>query len=355
MIALISSGSGPSPNIPVWYHCLYTKAEHSWNDVTFADLEEQNSAECDMKENGEIKLSGGKCQTRGGESEWEEGELNEDSRVGSGDSSNGCVKKKTVSNSCSETKTKKGGKRTKDSCGDVKQCSELKEDRHRGSKKQEGDRMASGDLTRELDLSDEDSPQSEAETLGTNEIKTGRAVPRELSKELEKEDKAIEGGTSPQGSGGVVDDTNGRGSKGGGEEDLVEVEDRDDYLMYLEEILKTVHEAFYDLYGELNGEVPDLKSVIPYVRRKVLAGTSLVFSGLVPTHIPLEKSRAYLVARSMGAQVTQDLTPETTHLVAVRPGTAKVNSARRMARSVTVVTPDWLWCCGERWEKVDER
>ncbi|PNF41409.1 hypothetical protein B7P43_G14422 [Cryptotermes secundus] len=322
-----------------------------------SDTKEQNSVKCEVKENGEVKESGGKCRTHGGESEREEGELSEDSRLGSGDSANGCVKKKSVSKPCPETNTKLGENRTKESFGDAEQGAELsKEDVSMDAEKQEGDRTASGDLTCDLDLSDEeDSPQSKAVALGDSETKPYRTAARELPKEVDKGEEAIESGRNPQGSGEVVGDTGGGESKGGGEDDLVEVEDRDDYLMYLEEILKTVHKAFYDLYDELNSEVPDLKSVIPYVRCKVLAGTSLVFSGLVPTHTPLEKSRAYLVARSMGAQVTQDLTPETTHLVAVRPGTAKVNSARRVARNVTIVTPDWLWCCGERWEKVDER
>jgi RNA polymerase II subunit A-like phosphatase len=336
-----------------WCHCLKSTTEYSWNSVTFADTEEQNSAKCEVKENGEVKShGGGKCRTHGGESEREEGELSEDSRLGSADGHNGCGKKKVVSNPCSETKTKSGEKRTKESCLDVKQGTELeKEVGCRDSKKQEGNKMASGNLTGDLDLSDdEDSPQSKTVTVGANETEMGRAVTTKLSKEVDMERKAVESGTNPKGSGEVMGDTS-----GGGEDELVEVEDRDDYLLYLEEILKTVHKAFYDLYGELNGEVPDLKSVIPYVRRKVLAGTNLVFSGIVPTNTPLEKSRAYLVARSMGAQVTQDLTSETTHLVAVRPGTAKVNSARRVARNVTIVTPDWLWCCGERWEKVDER
>lgn len=67
-------------------------------------------------------------------------------------------------------------------------------------------------------------------------------------------------------------------------------------------------------------QIPDLKVVIPEVKGKVLEGTSLVFSGLVPTHQRLETSRAYLVARSLGAEVTQDFTDNTTHLVAVRSG-----------------------------------
>lgn len=78
---------------------------------------------------------------------------------------------------------------------------------------------------------------------------------------------------------------------------------------------------FYDVYDKMGQkQIPDLKIVIPEVKSEVLTGTSLVFSGLVPTHQKLETSRAYLVARSLGAEVTQDFTDKTTHLVAVRAG-----------------------------------
>lgn len=132
----------------------------------------------------------------------------------------------------------------------------------------------------------------------------------------------------------------------------IEVADHDDYLLYLEEILKRIHKEFYHRMAE--GLKPDMKSIIPAVRKKVLENTNLVFSGLVPNNIPLEKSRAYQVAVSLGAKVTQDLNKNTTHLVAVRPGTAKVNSARRM-KNVFMVTADWLWVSAERWERVDEK
>ncbi|RVE44889.1 hypothetical protein evm_010436 [Chilo suppressalis] len=101
----------------------------------------------------------------------------------------------------------------------------------------------------------------------------------------------------------------------------IEVEDPDDYLIYLEDILKRIHKHFYDLYEQTGGkQIPDLKTIIPEVKSKVLSGTSLVFSGLVPTHQRLETSRAYQVARSLGARVTQDYTEGSTHLVAVRAG-----------------------------------
>ncbi|CAH0590155.1 unnamed protein product [Chrysodeixis includens] len=140
----------------------------------------------------------------------------------------------------------------------------------------------------------------------------------------------------------------------------IEVEDPDDYLIYLDDILKRIHKHFYEHYDKMGkNQIPDLKTIIPEVKCEVLAGTSLVFSGLVPTHQRLETSRAYQVAKSLGAEVTQDYTNKTTHLVAVRAGTAKVNASKKMsegkANKLHVVTPDWLWTCAERWERVDER
>ncbi|XP_026470896.1 RNA polymerase II subunit A C-terminal domain phosphatase-like isoform X2 [Ctenocephalides felis] len=134
---------------------------------------------------------------------------------------------------------------------------------------------------------------------------------------------------------------------------LIELEDADDYLLYLEVILKNIHQEFYRLYDKENATLPDLKVVIPAVKKKVLDGLHLVFSGLVPTHVKLEHSKAYMVAKSLGATVTQDLTNTTSHLVAVRSGTAKVNKARRK-HGIKIVTPDWLWSCAERWEHVEE-
>lgn len=136
------------------------------------------------------------------------------------------------------------------------------------------------------------------------------------------------------------------------ENELIEIEDHDDYLLYLEAILKLIHRRFYEVYDEKK-VIPDLKILIPQLRSKVLRGLNLVFSGLVPNQVKLEQSRAYLIARSLGANVTQNLTEETTHLIAVTVGTFKYNAARKR-KDIKIVTPEWLWCCAERWEKVDE-
>lgn len=142
-------------------------------------------------------------------------------------------------------------------------------------------------------------------------------------------------------------------------ESLIEVEDTDDYLLYLEDILKNIHSEYYKEFDLIQNSdkcsgIPDLKVVIPNVKKKVLKGCHLVFSGLVPSHVPLQQSRAYTVAVSLGAVVSPDISPGCTHLVAARPGTAKVNSSRRQ-KGITIVTPLWLWDCAERWEKLDEK
>ena len=100
-------------------------------------------------------------------------------------------------------------------------------------------------------------------------------------------------------------------------------------MLYLEDVLKTVHKAYYDLYDQSKSDravpAPDLKTVIPYVKRKVLAGVVLVFSGVIPTQVAVERSKPFLLARSLGAVVRGAVDQETTHLVAARLGTAKVN------------------------------
>ncbi|KAG9438020.1 RNA polymerase II subunit A C-terminal domain phosphatase [Apis mellifera carnica] len=130
-------------------------------------------------------------------------------------------------------------------------------------------------------------------------------------------------------------------------------EDDDDYLLYLEDILRRIHTEFYATM-EKEGGRKSLRDIIPRVRAQVLKGVHLTFSGLIPTHQKLHQSRAYKIARAFGAEVAQDLSKKTTHLVAIRPGTAKANTAKKNP-NIKIVNPDWLWTCAERWEHVDER
>ncbi len=146
-------------------------------------------------------------------------------------------------------------------------------------------------------------------------------------------------------------------------EEMIEWEDDDDYLIYLEDILSKIHTAFYEMYDQMkttaNGEFPNVKKIIPYIRKKVLKGTNIVFSGVFPTNSPPEKSKAYTTAQALGANVQTQVEGSsselpTTHLVAAKLGTVKVNAALKEP-GVHIVTPGWLWSCSNRWERVEER
>ncbi|XP_022082329.1 RNA polymerase II subunit A C-terminal domain phosphatase-like isoform X2 [Acanthaster planci] len=150
-----------------------------------------------------------------------------------------------------------------------------------------------------------------------------------------------------------------------------ESDDSDDYFLYLEDILERIHKEFYDAYDHLqkNPEcenkpsIPDLKIILPALKQKVLAGVNLVFSGVFPTNMNPEQSKAWKVASALGARISPGIicgvkgsaspANATTHLVAAKAGTSKVHTAQR-AKSIHIVTPEWLWCCWERWQRVDE-
>lgn len=144
-------------------------------------------------------------------------------------------------------------------------------------------------------------------------------------------------------------------------DDLNVVLDNDIYLRQLETILKRVHQEFYTLYDQWNQDktrsMPDLKQILPDIRRQVLANVSICFSHLMPQGYPLEKHRATIIARAMGATVTQDLQVDdtgdclTTHVIA---GKRTMKVERAIRHHIHVVTPEWLIDCYEQWERKKE-
>lgn len=149
-------------------------------------------------------------------------------------------------------------------------------------------------------------------------------------------------------------------------------EDADNYFSFLTNILTRIHKRFYKLHDnyirqncqELISEhyhLPDLKTIIPSMSKRVLRGVNIIFSGVHPIREPLERSRLYQVALSLGARVQRRLVAKTkdnedeatSHVVAARQGTSKVKEAKRL-QGIHVVNPGWLWRCAELWEKADE-
>lgn len=157
--------------------------------------------------------------------------------------------------------------------------------------------------------------------------------------------------------------------------EFIEWEDLDDYLIYLADILQRIHSAFYEMYDEMkqnaSAPTPDLKKIVPYVRKKVLQGARILFSGVFPTNQAPETARAFQAAIGLGATVHMTFVPPdaaskdaggaskdaggaTTHLVAAKLGTEKMRLVSKF-KEVKIVSPEWLWACADRWEWVDER
>ncbi|XP_039181340.1 RNA polymerase II subunit A C-terminal domain phosphatase [Crotalus tigris] len=140
--------------------------------------------------------------------------------------------------------------------------------------------------------------------------------------------------------------------------------DHDDHLIYLEEILVRVHTDYYSKYDKYvrkeTDELPDIRKIVPELKQKVLSDVTILFSGLYPTNFPIEKTREHYHAIALGAKITKTLElneddpNKPTHLIAARAGTEKVRQAQN-CKNLHIVNPDWLWCCLERWDKVEEQ
>ncbi|XP_077362700.1 RNA polymerase II subunit A C-terminal domain phosphatase [Festucalex cinctus] len=146
------------------------------------------------------------------------------------------------------------------------------------------------------------------------------------------------------------------------EEEQVDT-DRDDHLIYLEEVLERIHGEYYARYEAYlkteAADTPDIRKIVPELKSKTLDGTTIVFSGLYPTNYPIERTREYYHAKALGAKISKNLVLDsqepdrTTHVIAAKSGTEKVRQALG-CKHLHVVNPDWLWSCLERWERVEE-
>ena len=160
------------------------------------------------------------------------------------------------------------------------------------------------------------------------------------------------------------------------------IEDPDDFLVHLLDIFERIHRVFYErlsvTYPEgvdaiTSANMPndsthpnlDLKQIIPELRQSVLKDCRILFTGVVPTNMPPRKNPEWNTARAFGATIHSSLVPglnsskqedilsATTHVIAGKPGTTKLQEARRMP-GVQIVSPRWLWACAECWKKVEE-
>ena len=153
--------------------------------------------------------------------------------------------------------------------------------------------------------------------------------------------------------------------------------DHDDQLPRCLILLKQIHTKFFSLRTVSSNSVSSssgahststveaaiqeqkrrqsVANIIKEMKLSILVGCTIAFSGVIPVRALAEQHPCWLLAQSMGARVTTEVTAETTHLLTVsmppsaqgqgQPGlTSKAKEC--LARGdVWVLHPDWLAYC----------
>lgn len=132
------------------------------------------------------------------------------------------------------------------------------------------------------------------------------------------------------------------------DEELV-LKDDDVELVRIFDILKSIRDEFF-VDGE---EDSDVKTIIPAMKKRVLQGVNLVFSGIVALGAQPEDSEYWKAATLFGAKCASDLNTKTTHVLANQDGTAKVHLARRTG-GIQVVWSKWLLDSISLWSRQKE-
>lgn len=146
--------------------------------------------------------------------------------------------------------------------------------------------------------------------------------------------------------------------------------DDDTELERVKSILDDLHAQWYARYDDMQArpkpqaasdptiQKPSVVDLIGNKKADVLRGCTIVFSSMIPFGHDPEKSDLWAVAREFGATPSSEIEPGvTTHVVAARPGTAKVHQALRLAQKeqgLEVVWPSWFHVSTSRWARQDE-
>ena len=128
-------------------------------------------------------------------------------------------------------------------------------------------------------------------------------------------------------------------------------------LHWTKNILRTVHNRFYDEnISKAEQDKLTVPSILTQMRREVLSQnnqvTKVLLSGLVPLHLQNVDSSDEKVARhdvvryveELGGKVMTNVSDEITHVIAAKDGTDKILQARRVP-GCAIVQIGWLMEC----------
>ncbi|KAI3883968.1 hypothetical protein MKX03_028604 [Papaver bracteatum] len=114
----------------------------------------------------------------------------------------------------------------------------------------------------------------------------------------------------------------------------------DGALATILQVLKRIHQLFFDseCHDDLMGG--DVRHVLKTVRGEVLNGCKLVFSGIWPIGEKAENQKLWRVAEELGAICSEELDSSVTHVVSTDVGTEKSRWAKKHQKFL--VHPGWI-------------
>ncbi|RVD80777.1 uncharacterized protein DFL_008668 [Arthrobotrys flagrans] len=249
------------------------------------------------------------------------------------------------------------------------------------AKKEDGEETDVSPLEQLVEMGGGDDPDVLAEqTVRRNETLTAQQKDRPLAKKQEVLDKQDSDSISNHSNNG---DTN---SESGHRHNLLH--DNDNELEHLEKALTEVHQEFFEEYqrrlvttkggrvaqvrggggkggkrvqhgggggdGDYLSNVPDIKNIMPRMKRRVFDNIVIVFSGVIPLGVDVQSSDVVQWGKAFGAMVVDGVSAAVTHVVAARTRTAKVRTAAAKFPHIKIVNPQWFFQSITMWHKLDE-
>ncbi|TVU34573.1 hypothetical protein EJB05_16409 [Eragrostis curvula] len=121
----------------------------------------------------------------------------------------------------------------------------------------------------------------------------------------------------------------------------------DGALATILDVLKRIHEIFFDSDVGTDLSSRDVRQVIKAVRKEVLQGCKLVFSRVFPQKSRPQDHFFWKMAERLGAVCCTDVDSTVTHVVALDRGTDKAHWAA--ANKKFLVHPRWIEAANFRW------
>ncbi|KAM7484224.1 hypothetical protein LguiA_000233 [Lonicera macranthoides] len=118
------------------------------------------------------------------------------------------------------------------------------------------------------------------------------------------------------------------------------------------EVLKRIHNMFFDPALGDNLADRDVRQMLRSVRKEILSGCKIVFSRVFPTKFQAENHHLWKMAEQLGATCSTEIDPTVTHVISTDAGTEKSRWALKERKFL--VHPRWIEATNYLWQKQPE-